>query len=180
MSLRLFIGLDLPLVTQQQLAPLCVGLRDGRWIEPDNLHITLAFIGEMDEAQAEDLHEVLQGVRVDPFELYLSAMGLFDYRGQPKQLWAGVRGDLDALHGLHRRLLTQIESVGLKPERRKYLPHVTLCRFRKETPATHVQSFIEGNNRFESDPFVVTRFCLFQSHLTRHGADYELLSDYGR
>ncbi|MDV7340537.1 RNA 2',3'-cyclic phosphodiesterase [Terasakiella sp. A23] len=176
--LRLFIGLELPIAIQDRLEPLCSGLRDARWVTPHNMHITLGFVGDVDEGAARDLHETLGDIRFDPFELYLSEVDCFAHKKQPTIVWAGVKGDLDALHHLYSKTLKAIELAGLEPERRKYKPHVTLARM-KQMPKEKLLSYMEANNFFKTDSFEVSHFAQFRSHLTRHGADYEVLARYG-
>ncbi len=176
--LRLFIGLELPTPIQDRLEPLCSGLQGARWVAPHNMHITLAFVGDVDEGAAQDLHETLSDIRFDPFDLSLGEIDCFAHKHQPTSVWTGVKGNVEALQNLHHKTTKAIENAGLIPERRKYKPHVTLARM-KQMPKEKLLSYMEGNNSFKTDSFTISHFTQFRSHLTRHGADYEVLARYG-
>lgn len=174
---RVFLGLDLPEDVKQAVAPLCAGLPDCRWVTPDNFHITLSFLGETDEGTLEDLDRRLSDISVSPFTLSLKGCGVFETSREPKTLWLGVAGALEPLKRLQTKCLLACEAVGLRPERRKFKPHMTLARFRK-APQNRLVDFLQAHEGFESPSFEVAGFQLFQSHLSRKGADYEVLADY--
>lgn len=175
--IRLFVGLALPQAQRDQLGRMAHGLSDARWVAPDNLHITLRFIGEVDEDRAEDIAQALDTVRVEPFAVTIAGLGTF---GHPAHaLWAGVT---DTPPGALAHLAGVVESVcvreGLEPEHRKFTPHVTLARFRKGH-AARLRQYIESYGDVALEPFHVTGFTLFQSHLSHTGAHYEALVEYG-
>ncbi|NVK18523.1 MAG: RNA 2',3'-cyclic phosphodiesterase [Methylocystaceae bacterium] len=176
--LRLFIGLELPGTVLDRLEQLCSGLKEARWVEPHNMHLTLFFIGEIDEGQAEDLHHGLDKIRFDPFDLYLAELNCFAHKHQPSSIWAGVKGDVVALHHLQNKVRGAVEIAGIEAEKRKYKPHVTIARLKK-TPSEQALSYMEAHNVLKTEAFTVSRFTLFRSHLTRHGAEYEVLERYG-
>jgi len=175
--LRLFVGLELPANITDELNKLCSGLRDVRWVEAHNMHITLSFIGEVDEGTAEELHEALCQIQFDPFTLSLEEMGCFETRGAPKVIWADVKGEVDTLTRLHHKVLNAVSNAGLKPERRKYKPHVTVARLRATTNE-RIFDYLESHNGLKTNPFTCRHFSLYQSHLTRHGPEYEVLERY--
>jgi len=176
--IRAFVGLELPSIIREDLETLCSGLKDVRWVASYNMHITLAFIGDVDESQLIDLDTELAAIRFDPFDLSLAEVDCFETRGKPKVIWAGVKGAVEELTHLHHKVMNAVEHAGLEPERRKYKPHVTLARLRSP-PKERVLDYMEGHNGFKTDAFQLTQFTLFRSHLTRHGADYEVLKRYG-
>lgn len=175
--MRVFLGLDLPGDLKERLGFLCRGMPDCRWVDPLGFHITLAFLGDVSEDQLEDLDRELTGLEVRPFELCLEGCGVFETGHDPRAVWLGVGGAVDRLHHLHQKCLKACDMAGLKPERRKYTPHVTLGRFKKVPPARLID-FIEAHSRFKSDPFSVTGVSLFRSHLGRKGSSYEIICDY--
>ncbi len=176
--MRLFVGLELPSDIRDDLGAMCAGLKEVRWVEPHNMHITLAFIGEVEEGAAEELHHSLRHLSFEPFTLSLAEVDCFESRGKPKIVWAGVKGEIDALTHLHQKILGAVEMAGLEPERRKYKPHVTLARLRHDSPRERVFSYMESHNGLKTESFQVGSFCLYRSHLTRNGADYEVLERY--
>jgi 2'-5' RNA ligase len=174
---RLFVGLALPDRHRQHLRMLGGGIEGARWVAAANLHLTLRFIGEVDEDVAEDLATALQPVAIEPFELKIKGMGVFGH--PPHALWAGVE---DAPKGALGALAASVESVlvreGLAPEHRNFTPHITLARFRKANEA-RIARFLEEGAGLALEPFRVSGFSLFQSHLRPEGAEYERIVEYG-
>lgn len=173
--IRLFVGLALPAELGRRLEMLGGGIPGARWVEARNLHITLRFIGEVDEGLAAEIDETLADIRAPAFTLSLDGFGTFG-RSKPNHLWAAVDKDPALLH-LQAKVETALARLGLAPEGRKYLPHVTLARF-KDPPVTRVQDFIARNSPFHAGPWPVDHFVLFASHLGRTGAEYEAVADY--
>ena len=125
---RLFTGLEIPPQVAQSLAMMRGGLPGARWIDPENYHLTLRFIGDIDDGLARDIASLLGGVQRAPFELRLDGLSSFGGR-KPRALVAAAVpvAPLMDLHAEHERLL---QRLGLEPEGRKYTPHVTLARLR--------------------------------------------------
>lgn len=173
---RLFVALALPDEVQDQLAELAVGLPGARWTHTSPFHLTLAFLGEVSGPQARAVREGLHGVRADPFELRLSGVGHFPPRGEPKVLWAGVEptAPVVALHDAVRRRLLRL---GVTPEARRYVPHVTLARLR-HTPLQELLRWMEARLDLRSERFAVTHFELVSSVLGREGARHRTEAAY--
>jgi len=176
--LRLFLAVELPVDIREQLAGLCYGLKNVRWVEPHNLHLTLAFLGDVEAHGAADMHAALSDIEFDPFDLSLAEVDCFDSKGKVYALWAGVQGDRVALCHLQHKIMNTLARAGLEPERRKYKPHVTLSRLRN-VPRTKVMDYMAAHNDFRSPSFRVGHVTLYQSHLTHNGAQYEVLERYG-
>lgn len=173
--IRLFVGLALPEAVSARLALLSGGIPGARWVEARNLHVTLRFVGEVDETMAAEMDAAMAAVRAPAFALSLTGFGTFG-RSKPNHLWVAVERAAPLLH-LQGRVETALARLGLVPEGRKFLPHVTLARF-KESPVGRVQDFIARNSPFQAGPWNVEHFVLFRSHLGRSGAEYEALADY--
>lgn len=173
---RLFVGLALPEAHRQRLGLIGHGIEGARWVAPQNLHITLRFIGEVDEDVAEDLVRGLSQVRADPFAVTIKGVGTFGH--PPHALWAGVEDEPQgALAQLHANVESALVREGLEPEHRKYTPHVTLARFRKVN-MSRVARFMESSGALALEPFEATGFTLFQSHLRPEGAEYERITQF--
>jgi 2'-5' RNA ligase len=167
--IRLFTALQLPVTVRNRIEDLQGGIPGARWIEPEDLHITLRFIGEVDEDVANDIDSVLSGIHVAPFEIALSGIGEFGGK-DPHMIWVGVAKS-EPLMTLAKKIENVLQRIGLEPETRKYTPHVTLARLR-DAPQTKVIDFIAQNNLFTTEPFPVTEFVLFSSHPSPHGHQY--------
>ncbi|MCL2790035.1 MAG: RNA 2',3'-cyclic phosphodiesterase [Desulfobulbus sp.] len=177
MNKRLFIAIDPPGPTREQLALLCCGLPDARWVSPDQLHLTLCFIGEVDGSTFLDIREALAGIKAAPFTLRLRGVGFFPPRGgQPRIIWAGVER-CEPLMALQRKIVTRLAQMGIELENRKYAPHITLARLQR-TPATKVGKYLAINAMFASAPFPVADFSLYASVLGRMGAAHRVEQTY--
>jgi len=174
--MRLFIAIDLPENVKEQVARLCRGLPGARWVKPEQLHLTLRFIGEVDGGMFRDLQEGLDDVRSESFTLQLDGVGFFPPRGKPRVLWVGLRQCGDLLQ-IRSRIESRLVALGLEPEGRKFSPHITLARL-KNTPAARVGRFLENHNLFLSAPFLVDEFFLYSSRLGRNRAIHRIEAGY--
>ncbi|MBO9711278.1 RNA 2',3'-cyclic phosphodiesterase [Sphingomonas sp.] len=172
---RLFVGLRPPAEIRQRLLALMGGIPGARWQTDAQLHVTLRFVGEVERRVAEDVALALSNVHCPPFELELHGVGEFDTRGRPNAVWAGVRPHAP-LEGLHKKIDQALVRLGLEPERRTYLPHVTLARMNAAAGAT--SRFLADHAGLASPPFAVGHFLLFESRLGREGASYEAVGRY--
>jgi 2'-5' RNA ligase len=145
------------------------------WVASDNLHLTLRFIGEVEQPLANDIAAALGRIRFEPFELSLSAVGRFDRRGGGA-LWAGVEPKKPVAE-LAAKVDHACVAAGLEPEHRAFHPHITLARYKRQS-ANAALDFERRNSDLASGPFAVDRFILFESRLSRHGAHYEEVAAY--
>ena len=173
--IRLFVGLRPPAAIRAQLRALMGGIPGARWQDDDQLHITLRFIGDVDERAAEDAALALAQVHWPPLEVALEGVGTFDSRGRVNAVWAGVRPK-EGLAALHRKIDQALVRAGQPPERRAYLPHVTLARM--NTPSEALANFVEAHAGLASPTFRLEHFYLFESHLGHESARYEAVQRY--
>jgi len=170
--LRLFVGIALPPEIKLRLSLLCVGVPGARWVDPGNYHLTLRFIGEVNEGVASDIDEALAALRARRFDLALAGVGQFGDR----MLWVGVDKN-PALFHLRDKVESALVRLGLEPETRRYAPHVTLARLKGASEA-RLQAYLQEHALFRAEPFAVERFSLVASYLTKSGAIYEDQADY--
>ena len=173
---RLFIGLTLPDHIKDQLVPMASGIPEARWIDQQNLHLTLRFIGEVNEDVVEDIHNALSKLKFQSFTLQLNGVDCFRSRNKVRSVWAGIT-PLASLKALRGRVESILVNTGLPPETRKFKPHVTLARL-KHTKVTSVIPYLEANAGFQTRQFQVEQLVLFQSHLGHGGATYVALATY--
>jgi len=174
---RLFVAIAMPEDVAGALERLCNGLPDARWTDPDDFHLTLRFIGEVDPETFYEIGETLAGVMLPPFELQLKGLGQFPPRGPLRNLWVGVEPN-EGLDRLRRRIERVVTAAGVPPDGRKFIPHVTIARFRQPPPEHRLARFLARRNLFKSEPFTVTRFQLFSSHLRYDGAQHLIEAEY--
>jgi 2'-5' RNA ligase len=166
--LRLFVAIDLPEGIRDRLALICGGVPGARWLAPETMHVTLRFIGEVQETALVDIEAALAGVRAPGFELMLDGIGNFGNGNRPRVIWAGVARN-EALDRLHTKIAAALVRAGLPPEGRKFTPHVTLARV-KAAKAGRVGAFVAAHNPFQAGPFRVAGFTLYSSFLSHSGA----------
>ena len=170
--LRLFVGIDLPPDLKLRLSLLAAGVPGAKWVDPGNYHLTVRFIGEVDEGQAADIDMALLQIRAPRFPLTLATVGHFGLR----MLWIGVERN-PALQHLHEKIESALNRLGFAPEERRYTPHVTLARL-KGAHESKLLSYLSEHALFRAAPFTVERFSLVASYLTKSGAIYEDQADY--
>jgi RNA 2',3'-cyclic 3'-phosphodiesterase len=172
---RLFTGLEIPSVVAQSLSIMRGGLPGARWIDPENYHITLRFIGDIDDALARDIAGLLDRVQRDAFDIQLDGLTSFGGR-KPRALVAPVKPvpQLMELQAEQERLL---QRMGLEPESRKYTPHVTLARLR-DSSSHQVAEYLAARGHYRSLSFHVSRFVLFSSRSSVGGGPYVVEADY--
>ncbi len=168
--MRLFVALDLPWEVKERLALLCGGIPGARWVDSDNFHLTLRFIGEVDPTQAEEIDHTLTAIRAPGFDLHLAGLGVFSKAGRPAALYAGADRN-KALEHLQTKIETALRRAGLAPERRRFAPHVTLARLDNVTEAK-IAAFVMDKNLFRAAPVRMGHFTLFSSILERDGSVY--------
>src|SRR5579884_376491 len=166
---RLFTGLEIPEALGDSLSMLRGGLPGARWIDPENYHLTLRFIGDIDDVLAREIAFMLGNVRRLSFELRLDGLNSFGGR-RPRAVVATVAPtqQLFELQAEHERLM---QRVGLDPEGRKYTPHVTLARLR-DASSHDVAEYLSARGGFRWPAFKVSRFVLFSSRASVGGGPY--------
>jgi len=170
---RLFVAIEPPVAVRDRLLGSMGGVSGARWQRDDQLHLTLRFVGEVDRHRAQDIAAVLGSVAVTPFELALAGTGSFDRRGRVDSLWVGVT-PFEAVHALHNKVNQALRRVGVAPDGRAFLPHITLARFgRSSGPVGGFAAATLGGTTF-----VVDGFALYESTLTSDGADYRIVERY--
>src|SRR5437016_4603440 len=172
---RLFTGLEIPADVAMSLSMLRGGLPGARWIDPENYHLTLRFIGDVDDALAGDIALMLGQVKRRGFDLRFDGLTPFGGR-RPRAVVAALVpvAPLIELQADHERLM---QRIGLEPEGRKYLPHVTLARLR-DSSSLQVADYLSARGPFGIPPFPVSRFVLLSSKASGGGGPYVLEAAY--
>lgn len=166
---RLFTALEIPRDAALSLSLLRGGLPGARWIDVENYHMTLRFIGDVEGHVADEIADALDRVRRPSFSMALSGVGAFGQK-KPHAIWAGVTAspDLNALQGEIDRIC---QRLGVAADPRKFMPHVTLARLRNSSPA-EVARYLSGRGNFSTLPFRVGRFVLMSSRDSVGGGPY--------
>jgi 2'-5' RNA ligase len=174
--IRLFAALAIPEDIGLALARRQAGVEGARWRPLEALHVTLRFFGEIREDVVRDLDAELTGVRGQALDLQLSGVGAFGEGAEIDVLWAGVEEN-EPLRSLAKACETAARRAGLKPETRRYRPHLTLAYLRRPDPA-EVAGWIQANNLLKSPPIRIESFGLYSSFLGSEQAHYRLEAEY--
>jgi 2'-5' RNA ligase len=172
-SKRLFVGLELPASCKATLLSLDPHLSGLRWLVEEQLHLTLSFLGNVETPEEDRLREALGEVRVPPFLLPVYGVGVFNVRGQPSIVWAGVGKGHPHLFTLHRRIQDAVLRSGLEPDLKPFHPHITIGRA-KGISQQALQPFIRRHTEADLGLFEVKGFALYSSVLSPVGAIHYL------
>ena len=174
---RLFIALNLPPTICNRLTNLCQGVSGAKWADSSNFHLTLRFIGDVDDILLREVEYALAEITAPSFDLALKGVGYFPPRGPAKVLWAGVE-TAPALFQLREQIVKALNKLDFKPERRKFSPHITLARFMRGVPETRVTNFLSDHALFYTEPFLISEFHLYSSLLRPEGALHRIEVSY--
>ncbi len=153
---------------------------DARWVKPDCLHLTLAFLGEIADAQVPTLSEALSGVaaRHPAFSLYAAGGGTFGAMAHPKVLWVGLGGDVQRLRVLQADVSRAVLTLGHEGEGEPYEPHVTLARSKQPKGLAALARCADALRGVELGQWPVRELSLFLSQATANGMTYTPLSTH--
>jgi len=176
---RLFIGIRPPAAIREALLDTMEALDGARWVDEDNLHLTLRFVGGVERPAANDLAEALARVECLRFELRIDGTGAFDrsrrHQSYPHAVWASVPRTAP-LEGLRQKVERACETAGLGRETRRFTPHITLARTDRATEP--VAGWLSTWGGLAAGPWTVEHFILYESHLAHTGAVYEEVARY--
>lgn len=182
--MRLFIAIPVNDVVKGYAASIRNELElnhpDVKWVEQNNYHLTLKFLGEVDSAATGQIKKGLAAAAEScpPFSLTTRGVGFFPNRGRPRVIWVGVAGEMDKADFLGERIDAYLMELGFDPEKRRSF-HLTMGRVRSEFGLAELQVKAAGiNKRSEEHIFTVDRFLLMESKLSSRGPHYSVLESY--
>ncbi|MFO7907656.1 MAG: RNA 2',3'-cyclic phosphodiesterase [Planctomycetota bacterium] len=180
---RTFVAVELSHSVRQRAGDLIQRLQASAarvgWVSPENMHITLKFLGEQTD---DDIATICQAVMeaaktVAPFEFNCHGAGAFPSHTRPRTVWIGVREGTDALRQLHQRVEDQLWQRGYKKEKRAFHPHVTIGRVRRGGAGVEtLGDLITAAEQFQAGTVVAEEVVVFGSHLGRGGPRYQALA----
>lgn len=172
---RLFTAIEVPKEIGMMLSSLRGGIHGARWISPENYHLTLRFVGDVDERTANEVAGMLDFVERPSFNLTLTGLDQFGGK-KPRAIFASVHPSpaLIELQAEHERMM---QRIGLTPEGRRFTPHVTLARLR-DASVIEVADYLATRGGFRMMSFQVSRFVLLSSRASQGGGPYIVEADY--
>jgi RNA 2',3'-cyclic 3'-phosphodiesterase len=172
---RLFTGLEIPTEVGQTLSSLRGGLPGARWIDPENYHVTLRFIGDIDGISANEIASMLVRINRKPFDVTVQGLSSFGGR-KPRAVVANIAPSRPLIE-LQAELERLMQRIGLDPEGRKFTPHVTLARLH-DASSQDVADYLSVRGYFPSRVFTAERFVLFSSRASTGGGPYVVEDAY--
>jgi 2'-5' RNA ligase len=172
---RFFAALEIPKDVAQSLSLLRGGLQGARWIDVENYHLTLRFIGDVDERTADDVLDAFDHVSKQEFELQLSGINVFGSK-KPRALYANVTAN-ETLNSLQASIDSQCRRIGIMPDGRKFTPHIALARLR-HTNHYALRDYLDARSNFKSRTFNVEKFVVMSSKNSRGGGPYIIEERY--
>ncbi len=172
---RLFVAIDPPEEVRAALAKICRGLEGARWTKPDQLHVTLRFLGSVDVAATPKIAGALRSIRLAAFALSASGFGVFPSPRAPRILWTALApaAPLAAIHEAVEKRISGLVPADEKP----FSPHLTLARLER-IRGNAVRTWIADRERFTAGPWTVDAFALYSSTLTPSGAIHRRIESY--
>ena len=180
--MRLFVALEIPSTVRDNLAALIKSLRavspQTRWVRPENLHVTLKFIGEVPEAKLAGIREGLASVRSEePVALDFRGLGFFPNEKHPRVFWAGIETSPN-LKTLAADIDGTTEKLGIAREQRPFSPHLTIARFEPPRLPEKLRAAIQENAALDFGSLRTSQFHLIESKLKPSGAEYTTVESF--
>ena len=180
--IRTFVGVALPDPVRRNLCDLVGRWRSGvssgaRWVRPENLHVTLNFLGDTPEERLGAISRMIMDVaaEVAPFQVAIEGLGCFPPKGRSRVVWAGLSQGVEPLAELHKRIDQVVVEEGFRAERRRYVPHVTLGRVTSAAPVKIVE-LVEQAGRAAYGAFQAQAVTYYSSDLRKGGPAYAVLA----
>lgn len=174
--MRLFVALPLPASVKKAIQPLLEAIPAGRKSKDHQLHLTLAFLGDVPEERLSELSQALGRVQMKAFSTQLKGVGCFPNPNRARVLWVGME-PWEELSQLKSKIEGALEPLGFPKEKRNFQPHITISRIKRPHPHG-VQNFLDQFMTFSSSPFEALHFTLFSSQLTPEGSLYTQLQEF--
>lgn len=172
---RLFVGIELPAMARQMLAGVRVDYPSARWHPPEALHLTLSFIGQVDQQTAARMAGALTELPEQELELSIQGVGYFGSEQKPSVLWAGVEASR-ALSALQKAVEQRLLPLGLVADQRPYRPHITLARVKQGGEA--LQRYLSQHADLAVPPFTVQQVCMYVSRGGAAGVHYDVIERF--
>lgn len=182
MEIRSFLAFEMPEKIKEIVSRTLKEMKkrplDIRWIRAENIHITLVFMGNISQDDLIPIGEAASKTcrRYGPFHVTLTGSGIFGSLHNPRVLWIGLDGDLARISYFRNSLQKNLKPFGIKEEKRRFKPHLTLGRFRKGSGSrVNMDKFLSDYQNITSPTCTVKELVLFKSELRPGGAVYSKL-----
>lgn len=181
--IRSFLAIELPKPILRKIEEVQGDLRstraDVRWVNPEKIHLTLKFFGNIEESRSEPIFKSIEEPirNTLPFSLEVRGVGAFPHLRNPRVIWMGLVDGREVLVSFQKQIETQLEKIGFQPEDRPFHPHLTLGRMKSSRGKEELVGRMERHKEEEFGDFQVERVILFKSDLKPSGPIYTLLKE---
>lgn len=175
--MRLFVAITLPERVKKKLGNFERPIEGVHWQDSSQMHLTLRFIGSVNDDTSEELQSRLAKISYDSFEMNIHRLGQFPEKGNPHVLWAGVEKQPELMQ-LQEKVEVACVSSGLESKKREYKPHITLAKVKNRKASSKVKSLINEQNSPRLQSISVNEFTLFHSKLSKKGAIHTPVEKY--
>jgi 2'-5' RNA ligase len=185
MGIRSFLAFELPVEIREQIRVISKELKKTalpvRWVKVDNIHLTILFLGSVDEDTIGDIEEKVNVVvkGFSAFKTKLNAVGAFPHWKRPRVIWIGLNGDIGRLSNLRNKLQEELKVLGFMPEKRPFRPHLTLGRFKGPIDRDEDMKWILDRYRdINSALYQLNELILYKSDLKPDGPVYTKMATW--
>lgn len=185
MAIRSFLAFEIPSEIRDTVSSIYNGLKDKtlniRWVKEENIHITLVFMGNVNEKDLDPMGKLLEKAcnKYAPFLIRVKGVGVFSSLRSPRVLWIGIDGDIERMGHFRDRIQKDLRRFGIKEEKRRFSPHLTVGRFKRGfNNIDRLRSLIEEYRDAISSDSMVRELVLFKSDLRPEGAVYTKLNSW--
>lgn len=172
---RVFFGLEVPAEIKDRLWQVRTEMAGARWQSAEQMHLTLLFLGNMDNERLSAVCEAARHISLTAFDLNVTGLGYFGQPHAPRYLWAGVEPKTPVI-SLHSAIKNQMESLGFTTDSRTFCPHITLARFKPQSDSVECLLAEQSETLFGS--FQVDQFVLFETQQESAGSVYTVLERF--
>lgn len=162
MSKRLFVAIDMPESVTNILSEMNPHLPGVRWLKPDQIHLTLSFLGNVGPIAEETLRGKLAAIHFVPFFMPVVGVGTFPAKGKPNVIWAGVGSGHPQLFHVYKKVQEAALASALEPDLRAWHPHITFARCRDVAPH-EIRPFLKEHAQFDAGLVRIESFALYSS-----------------
>ena len=180
--IRCFIAIDLPADLKEKLAEVQNLLKktgaNVKWVNSENIHLTIKFLGEIPGAKVREVRESLKELTFDKISVSVKNLGVFPNMRRLRVIWAGVDEGVEELKEFSSLVENQLHKIGFEREKRGFKPHLTIDRVRRPENLGKLKEALESVKEFEAGSFVADKFIFMQSELKPSGAVYTPIEVY--
>ena len=180
-TVRAFIAIDIPSFAKEKIADLQSGFKalglDISWVRPSNFHLTLKFLGHVNQDQIAEIKKCLNAALADApgFLTAIGDVGVFPSLERPRVLWVGLENS-GSLVSLQKKIDAGLAQIGFKPESKAFTAHLTLGRIKSKK--IRLENLLKKAQKIETEPIEITSVTLYESQLTREGSIYRVLEKF--